>query len=68
MMGLSEEDIEFVYIQLLFPEKFWKLMNQYFNRKKSWMSQRNMEKLIGVKEQYESRKAFLDYLKIRKLI
>ena len=49
---LSEEDIEFVYIQLLFPEKFWKLMNQYFNRKKSWMSQRNMEKLIGVKEQY----------------
>lgn len=62
--GLSKGEIEFLYIQLLFPEKFWKLMNQYYNRKKAWMSQRNMEKLIGVKEQSEARKKFLEFLKI----
>lgn len=61
--GLQKEELEFLYIQLLFPEKFWKLMNQYYNRKKSWMSQRNMEKLIHVKEQYEVRKKFLEYLR-----
>ncbi len=61
--GLSPEEVEFLYIQLLFPEKFWKLMNQYYNRKKAWMSQRNMEKLINVKEQTEAREKFLNLLK-----
>lgn len=60
---LEVEEKEYLYVQLLFPEKFWKLMNQYYNRKKAWMPQRNMEKLIGVKEQNEGRKVFLDFLK-----
>lgn len=56
---LSGEEREFLYIVLSFPEKYWKLMNHYINGKKTWISDKNMEKLKGVKEQEQAKENFL---------
>ncbi len=64
-MSLGEEGNRFLYVMLRYPEKYWKLLNQYYNRKKSWLSGRNMEKLIGVKEQTARKEKFLSTMKER---
>ena len=64
-INLSERGNRFLYVMLRYPEKYWKLLNQYYNRKKSWLSARNMEKLIGVKEQTVRKEKFLQTLKER---
>lgn len=56
---LEEEEREFLCIVLGYPMKFWKLLNQYINGKKSWISNKNMEKLIGVREQERAKTDFL---------
>ena len=45
-----------------YPVKYWKLLNQYINGKKSWISNKNMEKLIGVREQEKAKKHFLEFM------
>lgn len=32
---LAKDEQEFIYIMLLFPEKYWKLLNGYFNHKRA---------------------------------
>lgn len=60
---LRKEELKLLYILLLYPEKFWKITNYYFNGKKSWVSERNIQKLISVGEQSSKRKVFLEKLK-----
>lgn len=60
--GLSPEEREFLWIVLSFPEKYWKLMNHYMNGKKTWISDKNMEKLKGVREQEQAKENFLKTL------
>lgn len=57
---LSSEQMEFIYIMLMYPEKYWKLMNHYFNKKKSWLSAKSLEKLKDVKSLEKKREKFLD--------
>ena len=47
---------------LLFPEKFWKISNHYMNSRKSWISERDMEKLKKVIEQETARLFFVENL------
>lgn len=56
---LSEKELEFVYIMLMYPEKYWKLMNHYYNRKKSWLSAKSLEKLKDVGNLEKKREEFL---------
>lgn len=56
---LKEEQLEFVYIVLLYPEKYWKLMNHYYNKKKSWLSAKSLEKLKDVRSLEKNRENFL---------
>ena len=58
--GLSGEEREFLWIILSYPEKYWKLMNHYINGKKTWISDKNMEKLKAVKEQEQAKENFLN--------
>ncbi len=58
---LSDAQLEFIGIILLYPEKYWKLLNQYFNKKKSWMSAKSLEKLKNVGNQEIKREKFLGY-------
>lgn len=42
---MSREEKKYLYILMLFPEKFWKIANHYYNTRKSWACARNLEKL-----------------------
>ena len=59
VIPLGEEEQEFIYIMLLFPEKYWKLMNGYFNHKKSWFSEQSLHKLRSLGEMEQGREQFL---------
>ncbi len=56
---LSREEKNYLYILMLFPEKFWKIANHYYNTRKSWTSGRNQEKLEAFIRSREVRKDFL---------
>ena len=56
---LDRDACELLMIALSYPVKYWKLMNQYMNGKKSWISDKNRQKLIGVREQEAAKSFFL---------
>jgi len=62
VLPIDKDELKLLYILLLYPEKFWKITNFYYNGKKSWVPQRNIQKLIGIQEQMEMKKQFLDCL------
>ena len=43
--NLQEEDLLQLKYRFLYPEKFWKIVNFYFNSPKTWISCKNTEKL-----------------------
>jgi CotS family spore coat protein len=61
--SLEKEEQILLYAMLLYPEKYWKLVNFYYNSRKSWISSRNLEKLIRIRAQEENRADFLKELK-----
>ncbi len=56
---LEEGEGAVLYSLLLYPEKYWKLVNFYYNSRKSWMSSKNLEKLLKIRAQEEQRSVFL---------
>ncbi|WFR57388.1 hypothetical protein QA584_27910 [Anaerocolumna sp. AGMB13025] len=62
ILSVDKDELKLLYVLLLYPEKFWKITNFYYNGKKSWVPQRNIQKLIGIQEQMERKKQFLDCL------
>lgn len=59
--SISKGEMKILYVMLLYPEKFWKITNFYFNGKKSWVPQRNIQKLISIQEQSEPKDSFLRF-------
>ena len=51
--SLQEEDLLQLKYRFLYPEKFWKIVNFYYNNSKAWISCKNMEKLETILEQEE---------------
>ncbi len=45
---ISGEENEILRIMVMYPEKFWKVVNQYYNSNKSWIPDKNVEKLNAV--------------------
>lgn len=60
---LEETERRVLYAMLLYPEKYWKLVNFYYNSRKSWMSAKNLEKLLRIRAQEEKRACFLRELR-----
>lgn len=60
---LNKEERENLYLRFLYPEKFWKIANHYYNNNKAWIPVKNIEKLELLSEREEKRAAFLDYLR-----
>jgi len=56
---ITKAEMEYLYILLLYPEKFWKIANHYNNTRKSWTSGRNIEKLNMFIRQKDEREQFL---------
>lgn len=49
-------------LMLAYPEKFWKIINFYYNSRKSWMPNRNYEKLEGLIRQEKNKEKLLNKL------
>lgn len=43
----TEADYRLLRAQLLFPEKFWKITNYYYNNRKSWIPKKNLQKMFS---------------------
>ena len=59
---VSGEELRYLRIRLCYPEKFWKIANHYNNRRKSWIPEKNMEKLRMVVGQEKKKERCLDRL------
>lgn len=57
---LSPEEKKQLYLRLLYPEKFWKIVNFYFNSAKSWIPIKNMEKLNALIRQEDIKQSLLN--------
>ncbi len=51
-----------LYYRLAYPEKFWKIVNFYYNSGKAWIPGRNQEKLEKLLAQEKEKQLFLDEL------
>lgn len=60
---ITEADIKLLAALFSYPEKFWKLLNAYFNSRKIWIPEKNYEKLKKVMEQNQKRREFIDTLR-----
>ncbi len=61
--SLEEGEGEVLYTLLLYPEKYWKLVNFYYNNRKSWSPAKNLEKLKKICEQQTQRMKWLEEMK-----
>lgn len=62
---ISKNEAEILYILLLYPEKFWKISNYYYNGKKAWVPKRTIQKINDVNKQKREKDMFLKELKER---
>lgn len=56
---LEKEDYIQLYYRLTYPEKFWKIVNFYYNSGKAWIPGKNLEKLVKVHQQEKEKIEFL---------
>ena len=57
--ALSSGDIKILGAMFAYPEKFWKILNYYFNANKAWIPNKNMEKLKLAVKQNRMRREFV---------
>lgn len=62
---LEKEEYRQLYYRLAYPEKFWKIVNFYYNSSKAWIPGKNLEKLIKVIDQEKEKQNFLEKFKCR---
>jgi CotS family spore coat protein len=59
---LSKKEWRLLANILLFPEKFWKISNHYYNSHKAWISERDINKFRQVAMAEKKRALFLEKL------
>lgn len=59
MRSLSQAELEQLQIRLSYPEKFWKISNNYYNNNKAFFPERTVEKLI---HQMENERNWLEFI------
>lgn len=48
-----------LYYRMAYPEKFWKIVNFYYNSHKAWIPEKNLEKLKTLVNQESAKQEFL---------
>ena len=56
---LSSDESKILKVMLMYPEKFWKVLNHYYNGNKSWIPDKNIEKLKGVYASQTKKEEFI---------
>ena len=59
---IPKEEWMLLRVLLVYPEKFWKVANQYYNNRKSWIPEKNMQKLLQTMEQAEKKEECVNAL------
>ena len=59
---MTDRDYRQLYYRLAYPEKFWKIVNFYYNTGKAWIPGRNMEKIEKLFAQEREKQLFLEYI------
>ncbi len=57
--AVTKNELLYLYALFLYPEKFWKISNHYFNTRKSWISEHNFSKLKRVIQLTPAKNTFL---------
>lgn len=57
---LTEEELEYIKVRLIYPEKFWKIANSYYRSNKAWISAKSIEKIQTAIRQTEEKERFLN--------
>lgn len=57
---LSDAEMENLLIRFIYPEKFWKIVNYYYNSNKAWTPVKNIEKLEMLAAQNKVKWSFLE--------
>lgn len=57
---ISTCEYKMLKIMLSYPEKFWKIINYYYNSNKAWYSEKNEEKLKQFQKQEDMRWKFIE--------
>lgn len=63
MRTMSDIERTCLYYLFLYPEKYWKQINFYYNANKAWIPDRNIEKMRNLEAQQECRNRFLSRIK-----
>lgn len=61
--SMEKEEYRQLYFRLAYPEKFWKIVNFYYNSGKAWIPDKNMEKLVRIIDQEKNKQQFLEKFK-----
>lgn len=57
---MTQADYLQLYYRLSYPEKFWKIVNFYYNSGKAWIPGKNLEKLEKLIDQERDKQLFLE--------
>ncbi|PKM94801.1 MAG: hypothetical protein CVU84_07700 [Firmicutes bacterium HGW-Firmicutes-1] len=57
---LNKQELELMAYLLMYPEKFWKISNYYFNLNKAWKPKQTLVKLRKLVAQEEKKKCFIE--------
>lgn len=63
VLPLSSMERECLYCLFLYPEKYWKQLNFYYNTNKAWIPARQREKIENLERQEDGRMSFIKMLK-----
>lgn len=63
VLPMNRTERECLYCLFLYPEKYWKQINFYYNGNKAWIPSRNTEKIGALKRQEERRMQFIGQIK-----
>ena len=64
---LDGTQMEYLAVRLAYPEKFWKIVNNYYQSNKAWIPQKNIEKLKNTIDRSEKKRLFLSQIFALKL-
>ena len=56
---INEKEWEILKVMLMYPEKYWKILNRYSNSRKSWIPDKNESKLQAVYEKQQMKMNFI---------
>jgi CotS family spore coat protein len=59
---LNKEELKIMLYLFMYPEKYWKISNYYFNLNKAWKPKQTLIKLKRLLAQEEKKKEFIAYL------